>query len=336
MNPALFAATNPNCMDKILSKFTGCLIGTAVGDSLGARREGSPEFVEVADLSPRYTENTAMTIAVAESLAECKGFHYWHMAERLLKKYEQEPWRRYGHTITRVFRLMRNGKLGFGMIDRDLYAEGSYGNGAAMRATAVGLMYHDDPRTLRDVAYHCAGITHSHALGLEGAALQACAVALAALAEPGNISITDFLGTLRMFAKPGPYQEKLKTIIDFIENGASREDVVAKLGTGSSCLESVPTAIYAFLSHRDFKSAVIYAVSLGGDADTIGAMTGAIAGACYGIEGIPSQWRETVEQNDHLDVLAKKLWEVKMGISRNSVDDAVGENRTVVDTVDIR
>jgi len=318
-------------MDKKRSKFTGCLIGTAVGDSLGARREGSPEFSEAADLAPRYTENTAMTIAVAESLAECRDFHYWHMAERFLKKYEQEPWRHYGHTITRVFRLMRNGKLGFGMIDRDLYADGSYGNGAAMRVAPVGLMYHDDPRMLRDIAYHSAGITHSHAWGLEGAALQACAVALAAHAEPGNISITDFLGTLRMFAKPGPYQEKLKTIIGFIENGASREDVVVKLGTGTSCLESVPTAIYAFLSHRDFKSAVIYAVSLGGDSDTIGAMTGAIAGACYGIEGIPSQWRETVEHNDHLDALATRLWEVKMGISSNSVDDAVGECRAAVD-----
>jgi len=323
-------------MDNLLSKFTGCLIGTAVGDSLGARREGSPDFVEIADLAPRYTENTAMTIAVAESLTVYRDFHYWHMADLFLKKYEVEPWRRYGHTITRVFRLMRNGKLGFGMIDRDIYAEGSFGNGAAMRVAPVGLMYHDDPRMLRDIAYHSAGITHSHEWGLEGAALQACAVALATLAEPGALSITDFLGTLRMFAKPGPYQEKLKTIIGFIEHGASREDVVAKLGTGTSCLESVPTAIYAFLSHRDFKSAVIYAVSLGGDADTIGAMTGAIAGACYGIEGIPSQWRETVEHNDLLDALAKRLWEVKMGISKEPVDDAVGKSRTSVDTVDAR
>ena len=134
------------------------------------------------------------------------------------------------------------------------------------------------------------------------------------------------------FTNPPELSSDTFTRIGFIENGASREDVVAKLGNGTSCLESVPTAIYAFLSHRDFKSAVIYAVSLGGDADTIGAMTGAIAGACYGIEGIPSQWRETVENHDLLDVLAKKLWEVKMGISRGSVDDEVGENRTAVDT----
>jgi poly(ADP-ribose) glycohydrolase ARH3 len=312
-------------MDQKLSKFIGCMIGTAVGDSLGARREGSSAIVEIADLAPRYTDDTAMTIAVAESLVEQKDFHYWHMAERFLRNYELEPWRRYGHTISRVFRLMRNGQLGFGMIDRHLYPEGSFGNGAAMRVAPIGLLYHDDPKLLRDVAYNCAGITHSHELGLEGAALQACAVALAVLADPQDVKRTEFLGTLRMFAKPGPYQEKLKTVIHLLEQGAGKEDVVAQLGTGGSALESVPTAIYAFLANPSFKSAVIYAVSLGGDADTIGAMTGAIAGACYGIEGIPSQWRETVENRISIEKLAKQMWEVKMGITEGSVDDVADE-----------
>jgi len=312
-------------MDQTLSKFIGCLVGTAIGDSLGARREGSAEFVEIADLSPRYTDDTALTIAVAESLIENKDFHYWHMAERFLKIYEQEPWRRYGHTLSRVFRLMRNGKLGFGMIDRDIYPEGSFGNGAPMRVAPVGLLYYDDPRALRDIAYNCAGITHSHELGLEGAALQACAVALAVLADPRDIRTTEYLGTLRMFAKPGPYQDKLKTIVELLGVETSREDVVKKLGTGASSLESVSTAIYAFLSHRDFKSSVIYAVSLGGDADTIGAMTGAIAGACYGIEGIPSQWRETVENREYLELLGKKLWDVKTGSAERSIDTRADE-----------
>jgi poly(ADP-ribose) glycohydrolase ARH3 len=178
---------------------------------------------------------------------------------------------------------------------------------------------------LRDIAYNCASITHSHELGLEGSALQACSVALAVLADPRNVKITEYLGTLRMFAKPGPYQERLKTIITLLADDPAKADVVAKLGTGGSSLESVPTAIFAFLSTGDFKSAVIYAVSLGGDADTIGAMTGAIAGACYGIEGIPSQWRETVENREYIETLAKKLWEVKMGKSRDSVNDSVGE-----------
>lgn len=74
----------------------------------------------------------------------------------------------------------------------------------------------------------------------------------------------------------------------------------------------MPTAIYAFLVKPDFEKAATYAVSLGGDADTIGAMTGAIAGACYGIEGIPPGWREKVENWEYIETLAIKLREVNM------------------------
>lgn len=311
-------------MDHLLSKFTGCLVGVAIGDSLGARFEGATTITDdVADLSPRYTDDTVMTIGVAESLVEQKDFHYFHMTERLLKLQEKEPWRRYGNTTTRVFRMMRHGRLGFGMLDRDVYPEGSYGNGAAMRIGPVGLLYHDDPRALRDIAFHCASITHSNELALEGAVLQACAVALAVLATPGGINTTEFLAALRMITQCKPYQEKLKTIIRFTNEGCGRKEVVDQLGNGGAALASVPTAIHCFLANRDFKSSLLYAVSLGGDADTIGSMTGAIAGACYGIEGIPSQWRETVENREYIEKLAKELWMVKTG----GVEQAVEEER---------
>ena len=304
-------------MDTTLSKFIGCLAGVAIGDSLGARYEGATSVSsEVADLAPRYTDDTAMTIGVAESLIEHPEFHYWHMTGLLMKLHEAEPWRRYGNTVTRVFRMMRHGKLGFGMLDRDFFPDGSWGNGAAMRVAPVGLLFHDDPRTLRDTAYHCASITHSNELALEGAILQACAVALAVLADPEDVNPTEYLAALRMITQSPRYQEKLKKIVQLLHDGCSRQAVIEHLGNGPTAIASVPTAIYAFLAHRDFKSAVQYAVGLGGDADTIGSMTGAIAGACFGIEGIPSQWRETVENRDNLEVLGKKLWEKRQGLRK--------------------
>ncbi len=293
------------------SKFIGSLIGTAVGDSLGACREGASDFREVSELGPRYTDDTVMTIGVAESLVERRGYDYRDMAERFIRNYEREPWRRYGAGPPRIFRMMRSGRMGFGMLDRDIFPGGSYGNGAAMRVAPVGLLYHDDPRTLREIACHTAGITHSNDLALEGAAVQACAVALAVLADPQDIKKKGFLGALQMFTKPGPYQEKLKLIIRLLEEGSERDELVEKLGNGIEAVNSVPTAVYSFLANPDFESAVVYAVSLGGDADTIGAMTGAIAGACYGLEGIPERWREKVENRDSIEGLARKLWEVK-------------------------
>jgi poly(ADP-ribose) glycohydrolase ARH3 len=303
-------------MEQKLPKFIGSLIGTAIGDSLGSRFEGASGFPTATELGRRYTDDTAMTIGVAESLIERKGYDYWSMADRFIANYEREPWRRYGAGPPRIFRMMKSGRMGFGMLDRDLFPGGSFGNGAAMRVAPVGLLYHDDPRQLREIAYHTAGITHSHELALEGAALQACAVALAILADPQNLNRKEFLGALRIFTLPGPYQEKLKMIIRFLEAPPEREKIVKVLGNGVEALNSVPTAIYSFLANPGFESAVSYAVGLGGDADTLGSMTGAIAGACYGIEGIPARWVDEVENREYIEGLARKLWEVKKSSNR--------------------
>jgi poly(ADP-ribose) glycohydrolase ARH3 len=303
-------------MERKHSQFIGSLIGTAIGDSLGARFEGVNGPQTVQEIGPRYTDDTAMTIGVAESLIERRGFNYWHMAERFIQNYEREPWRRYGSGPPRIFRMMQSGRMGFGMLDRDLYPGGSFGNGAAMRIAPVGLLYNDDPPSIREISYHVAGITHSHELGLEGAALQACAVALAVLADPLDVKRRDILGALRLFTRPGPYQEKLKLIIRLLDEQPSKEDIIALLGNGTEALHSVPTAIYSFLAHKDFESAVVFAVSLGGDTDTIAAMTGAIAGACYGVEKIPAPWREKVENREFIETLGLKLWDVQKGLKK--------------------
>ena len=296
-------------MDQKRSKFIGCLLGTAIGDSLGVRREGATDFNESIELSPRYTDDTALMIGVAESLVEKGDFDYHHMAEQLIHNYDRESWRRYDKATPRIFRMMRNGRIREGMLDREFYPQGSPGNGAATRVAPVGLRYHADPKSLREIAYHAAGITHSHPLALEGAAVQACAVALSVLVDPLELRKEEFLGALRMFTQPGPYQEKLKAIIRLLDADTGKEEVVKTLGNGPEALNSVPTALYCFLANPDFESAVIYAASLGGDAEAIGAMTGAIAGACFGVEGIPMHWREKVEQHGVIEGLAKKLWD---------------------------
>ncbi len=303
-------------MDQKLSKFIGSMVGVAVGDSLGARFEGTSGIQEVKEMGPRYTDDTAMTIGVTESLIEHKGFNYWYMAERFIQNYERQPWRRYGSGPPRIFRMMQNGRMGFGMLDRDLYPGGSFGNGAAMRVSPVGLLYYDDLQSLREIACHTAGITHSHEHAMEGAAVQACAVALAVQAHSQDIKQKKFLDELRMFTQPGPYQEKLKIIIKLLDGNPAKKDVVTLLGNSTEALNSVPTAIFSFLANPGFEKAVVYAVSLGGDADTIGAMTGAIAGACYGIECIPVEWRDKIENRHYIDQLAIKLLAVKENLRK--------------------
>lgn len=294
-----------------LSGYAGSLMGTAIGDSLGAQWEGSSEIQEIGYIGPRYTDDTAMTIGVAESLIACKGFNGEDMAGRFVENYEREPWRGYGWGPPVIFEMIRSGRRWDGMLDREIYPGGSFGNGAAMRVAPVGLFYSDEPEKLRVTAYESSKITHSSELAMEGAALQAYAVARALRVRPSHLNRHKFLGDLKRFVRVRAYQAKLDILEGLMDRDGDREEIVRKLGNGIEAMNSVPAAIYSFLSQHDFESSIVYAVSLGGDTDTIGAMTGAIAGAYYGIEGIPSGWKERVENGVEIERIADRLYNAK-------------------------
>jgi len=301
---------------KLKSKFLGCLIGAAIGDGLGAWREGRriAEKEDIASLAERveelaYTDDTHMTIGVVESLIQSRGFDGEHMAQTFIKNYEAEPWRGYGPGPPRVFRMIKSGEPWDSAASK-IYRGGSFGNGSAMRVAPIGLLYSNNPAKLREIAYKSSSITHSHELGKEGAALQAYAVALA-LNTPSDEEIDReaFLLKLQNFAQNQLYKEKISSIKDLLGE-QDRARVVAVLGNGIEALNSVPTAIYCFLKQpKSYKDSVIYAISLGGDTDTIASMAGAILGAYLGIEAIPQEWRLKLENKAYIEDLAEKLWQ---------------------------
>jgi poly(ADP-ribose) glycohydrolase ARH3 len=163
-----------------------------------------------------------------------------------------------------------------------------------MRIAPVGIFYYDDADKLREIAYKSSHITHSHVLGKEGAALQAFSTALAVRGTEKEAMMLE----LKDFVKTEVYKEKLSKV-------ESRE----------AAFNSVPTAVYSFLRADSFKDAVVYAVSLGGDTDTIAAMTGAISGAYYGEGGIPEEWEKKLEEGkkgrQYIRWLGEELYRVK-------------------------
>jgi len=297
------------------SKFLGCLAGTAIGDALGARREGRgmSRSEDIASLAEKleqliYTDDTHMTIGIAESLIENKGFNGEHMAQTFIKNYEAEPWRGYGPGPPRIFGMIKRGEAWYSAANR-LYRGGSFGNGSAMRVAPVGLLYSRNLEKLREIAYQSSSITHSHELGKEGAALQACAVALAFNTPTDkDIDREAFLSKLQNFIQDQLYKGKIAQI-RWLLGEQDKAKVVAVLGNGIEAPRSVPTAIYCFLRQpQSYKDTVIYAISLGGDTDTIAAMAGAISGAYLGIEAIPSEWRAKLENRAYIETLAENLW----------------------------
>lgn len=298
-------------------RFRGCLLGLALGDALGAPFEGagrvSREQVWTAAKERtllRYTDDTHMAIGVAESLIACRCFNGKHMAETFVRNFEQEPWRGYGPGPPRVFRKIKAG-FPWDQAAEKIYPGGSFGNGAAMRVAPVGLFYYRNPKLLKDAAMLQSKITHAHPLGKEGAVLQAFAVALAALYGPTE-PVGELLNRLQAFTGEEAYRSKLKEVKNLLgEFDASM--VAEQLGNGIEAFNSVPTAIYCFLRHPgSFEETVVDAVSLGGDTDTIACMAGAVSGACLGLEKIPEEWVEKLENKDYIDKQAIRLWEAAL------------------------
>jgi poly(ADP-ribose) glycohydrolase ARH3 len=229
------------------------------------------------------------------------------MAKTFIENYEREPWRGYGPGPPRVFNLIKRG-IAWDKAAEKIYPGGSFGNGAAMRIAPVALFYCEDSEKLREMAYESSRITHTHPLAMEGAALEAYAIALALREEPR------FLDKLKEFTKLELYQRKLENVERLLDKKEDRAEVVRELGNGIEAFNSVPAAIYSFLANSGFTEAVVYAVSLGGDSDTIGAMTGAIAGAWWGVTEIPFAWQEGLENREYIEGLARDLWRIKASL----------------------
>jgi len=256
----------------------------------------------------RYTDDTHMTIGVAESLIEKGGFDGDHMAGHLARNFTAEPWRGYGPGPPKVFRRLGKG-VPWDEAGATLFGgAGSYGNGAAMRIAPVAMVACSDLDEVVELARLAASITHTHELGIDGAVMQAVAIAwLLVNPSEGAIDPGRLLDELRRRVRSAVFAERIDQVAALSVEGEPA-DIVGVLGHGIEAARSVPTALVAFLrNHWWFAETVRFAVALGGDTDTIASMAGALSGAHLGEEAIPKTWREGVENAARLRELADGL-----------------------------
>ncbi|VAX18870.1 ADP-ribosylation/Crystallin J1 [hydrothermal vent metagenome] len=308
----------------LLLKFQGALMGTFAGDALGmpfegvsvreiARRFGCVEEMEDARLGAgTYTDDTEMMIGLAETLVEHGRVQPESFAQNLVSNFNSD--RGYGGGSLKVLKALKGG-VSWEQAPKAAFAEGSMGNGAAMRIAPVGVLNHHDLDLLEKEAKISAKVTHTHPLGVEGAKLQALAVGLAAREDSkGKVDSARFLDELKIRMKEKSYGDALDCVARLLSKSYDPETVARELGNEVTALRSVPASIYCFLKFNgDFKKSVSEAVSLGGDTDTIGAMTGALAGARLGVDAIPAEWLDALENGekgrDYVMELGRRLYE---------------------------
>lgn len=286
-------------------KFRGAILGCFLGDAFGSGFEGmGPDRVQfyMGNLSKKltrsYTDDTDMTLAVTESIIRCGKVDPEDVANQF--RLSCDLTRGYAAGTIKAILALRAG-LKWHEVARVVFQNGSFGNGAAMRASPVGLFYHHDLNGLQEAAIQQASITHVHPLGQWGAVMQACVVGLSVIQNPEEpFKWEEAIVQLREVLWRGPieYVKALNKIEEMLvqRKKLSAQEVVRFLGNGVEARFSVPSALYIAITYsKDFSNAVRAAISLGGDTDTIAGMVGAIAGAHVGEKGLPVEWIEQLE-----------------------------------------
>ena len=225
-----------------------------------------------------FTDDSVMTIAVGEALLAVGPQATIKEIEEAVVTNMQDWGGRYPHAGY-------GGKFRHWLKEKNPKPYGSYGNGSAMRVSAAGWLYDSMERT-REVARATANVTHNHPEGIKGAEATASAIYM---------------------ARNGSSKEEIKEYIEkeFHYNlDRTLDEIRPGYHMDETCQRTVPEAIIAFLESKDFEDAIRNAVSLGGDTDTLGAITGSIAEAFYGISDVLiAECRSRIDEGLMTDIL---------------------------------
>ncbi|MBP0048001.1 ADP-ribosylglycohydrolase family protein [Marinobacterium sp. AK62] len=295
-------------------KLKGMLVGLATGDALGA----SVEFMAPGSFEPvtgfrsggphqlpagYWTDDTSMALCSAYSLIECKGFDPHDQMERFVRWFREG----YCSSTGRCFDIgnrTRSALLRYERTAEPFAGEESMdqaGNGTLMRLVPVVIHAFDRPELLHLVSEH-GRLTHADPRCLDANKAFALMLKAAVTAQsPADVwqspALTELLPELDA------------EVIGVCLGSFLEREPPAVRATGY-VIDSLEAALWAFSQSDSFEQGMLKAVNLGEDADTVGAIYGQLAGAFYGLEAIPVEWRQGLHQYECLVSLAERLMEI--------------------------
>lgn len=280
----------------------GAILGDIIGSPFEFDRGDKTKDFKLFSRRSHFTDDSVMTLAVCEALLKVGQDVTVKEIEDAVISSMQSWGRRYPHAgYGGYFRRW--------LTARHPEPYNSYGNGSAMRVSAAGWLY-DSLEKTRVVAKATANVTHNHPEGIKGAEATASAI---------------------FMARNGSSKEEIKKYIEnefHYDLNRTLNEIRPGYHMDETCQKTVPEAIIAFLEAKDFEDAIRNAVSLGGDTDTLGAITGSIAEAYYGIpEWLITECRKRINKDmrvvldDFNDVLSNQ-------------DDFPNSNKMIEDAID--
>lgn len=302
----------PASSGNVLDRTRGAFLGLAVGDALGAtlefsQRDAHPLHTEMLGGGPfvlapgQWTDDTAMALALADSLLAAReqgvpsGFDPDDLARRFVAWWRHGDYSCTGSCfdigMTTAAALARFEQTG------DPYAGSSNsreaGNGSLMRIAPVAIFALDDAEAADRFARDQSRITHA-----APQAVEACAFFVKLLRE----AIQGDVDVLRSRKWAGD------TAIRAIAAGSWRGKPRLEIRSTGFVIDTVEAALWSVGSTDSFEDALVLAINLGGDVDTVGAVTGQLAGALYGASAIPERWLKPLAWRNRITTTADQLF----------------------------
>lgn len=322
--------------EKMEKKYTGCLLGAAIGDALGMQTEGltrkqiskhpvkdygrAPENHPNHKLLPgQYTDDTEQLIILSKSIIEARGFN----PETFSKKLKE--WGKTLITNPELNRLvgptsiqaLKNLLEGADWRDSGVKADSC---GSAMRAAPVGLLSSNLEEVVR-LARLSSCPTHTSSESIAGAVAVALAVSMSLQAYPVKEMCLEIASRVKKI--DAPLGDKLEILAKSQPYLLEEDEFFGEPGVSNSVYETVPAAFFCFMKYAEsFEEAVIAAANAGGDTDSVACMTGAVLGARLGIDAIPKRWIEGLERREYIESLSVELFRLslkRVGIGRGGV-----------------
>lgn len=299
--------TPAQSFEAIQDRAVGCLVGLAVGDAVGTTLEfrqrdtyeplrdmvgGGPFRLKAGE----WTDDTALALALADSLLHNPELDERDLLDRFVRWHTKGEYSCNGRcfdigtTTSQALRRYQETKDRFSSSTDPRTA----GNGSLMRLAPVALRYWNDRARLGDVASRQSRTTHGAPEAVDACVLFAEVLADAIRGEPRSEVLKP---------RSRPYRGSIATIAA----GSWRRKSRAEVESSGYAPHSLEAALWCVASTADFETAVLRAANLGEDADTTAAVTGQLAGALYGFEGIPARWRSRLARGEHIEKIARSL-----------------------------
>lgn len=287
----------------------GALIGLAIGDALGApvefkRRGQFPLITDMVGggkfkLPPgAWTDDTAMTLCLAESLLSQPELDVSDMMSRFIGWIDRgdnsSTGRAVGlgqNTFWALADFRKHGNLVANPRPRPAHS-----NGALMRLAPIPCMHWRDPARAARLASAQSWATHHSALSSDVCVYAATMMCALISGEPW--------GTSRACAHMGEGSPELLAMTQSDLSARSADEV----SSSGYVIHTLEAALWSIETTASFEEALIRAVNLGDDADTVGAVTGQLAGALYGLSAIPPRWRAVLFDLERLTDLSAQLY----------------------------